>query len=68
VNRNSKSGYKGVRFHSDKRGWVLSKPWEARITINGKSQGLGHYSTKEEAAEAYNKKAKEVYGEFAKLN
>ena len=29
---------------------------------------LGHYLTAEEAAKAYDKKAKELFGEFAELN
>jgi hypothetical protein len=58
------SGYKGVTLkkrHTTKR-------WCARITYNDKRIHLGYFATKEEAAYAYNEKAKELYGEFARLN
>ena len=36
---------------------------------SGKSRiSLGRYSTEEEAAVAYNQKAVELFGEFARLN
>jgi hypothetical protein len=54
------SGYKGVSFHKNK--------WQASIRIDNKLLYLGRYDTKEEAAEAYNKKAFEQWGEFAWLN
>lgn len=56
------SGYKGVSF--DK----VNKLWVAQISIKGKIKKLGRYSTKELTACAYNKKAKEIHGEFAVLN
>ena len=34
--------------------------WRARITINGKTIGLGTYNTEEEAHKAYQKKRKEL--------
>lgn len=40
----------------------------AAIRINGKSQYLGCFNTDIEAARAYDAKAKELFGEFAKLN
>jgi|TARA_R110002020_G_C15975619_1_gene747963 hypothetical protein len=46
----------------------LSKPWEAYIMFNQKNIYLGSYKTKEEAARAYDKKAIELFGEFAQLN
>ena len=45
-----------------------SKPWRAYIRHNQKLIHLGMYKTKEEAARAYDKKAVEVFGEFAHLN
>jgi len=47
--------YKGVYW--DKTGWV------ARFSFNYSREYLGRYSTPEEAAKAYDKRAKEVHGE-----
>lgn len=44
------------------------KKWRARIKWQKKNINLGTFPTKEEAARAYNEKAKELYGEFAWLN
>lgn len=56
------SGYKGVKKHN------CTGKWQASITHNGKFYYLGIYQKKEEAAIAYNEKAKELFGEFAVLN
>lgn len=56
------SGYKGVSLSQNK------KRWRAYICRDNKQIGLGTYNTKEEAALAYNKKAIEIFGEYAKLN
>lgn len=61
----SKTGYKGVYFL---KGTKRTKPWRAVIGINGKAKSIGQFATAEEAAEAYNQKAKEAYGRFAYLN
>ena len=58
---NNKCGFKGVRQHT-------SGLWHAYITINGKQKSLKYFKTKEEAARAYDKAAKEHFGEFARLN
>ena len=60
--KNNTSGYKGVS-------WVKrNKRWLAQIKHNGKQVYIGHYKNKEEAARAYDKKAKELHGEYAYLN
>jgi len=56
------SKYKGVTWAK------YAKKWRARIQINIKAIFLGHFLLEEEAALAYNKKAKELFGEFAYLN
>ncbi len=56
----SKTGYTGV--------YMENKKYRAIITINGKAVHIGMFNTPEEAARAYNKRAKEVYGDMAKLN
>lgn len=57
------SGYRGVS-----RAETVKEGWRASIRSNGKLYQLGTYSTKELAAEAYNKKATELFGLEAKLN
>lgn len=57
--------YKGVRFKNDAH---RSKPYAARVRFRGKHYNLGHFSTEEEAASAYDKKRIELSGEFAGTN
>lgn len=61
VRTDNTSGYRGVC--RARRGL-----YRAYITINGHQQHLGHFLRPEDAARAYNKKARELYGEFARLN
>jgi hypothetical protein len=56
------SKYKGVGIHS------TYKKFRARIYKEGKEYHLGFFDTDKEAAIAYNKKAIELFGEFARLN
>ncbi|MEN6337259.1 MAG: AP2 domain-containing protein [Phycisphaerales bacterium] len=56
------SRFKGVWF--EKR---VGK-WRATIHIKGKSIWIGHFATEEEAARAYDRRAVELFGEFARLN
>jgi len=60
--KNNTSGYKGVTWRE------RLKKWEASININKKYYYLGAFKDKEEAAKAYNKLAKKLHGEFARLN
>lgn len=54
--------YKGVS-------WAKRyKKWRASIGYNYKVYNLGVYDSEREAAEAYNRKAGELFGEFAYLN
>lgn len=53
----NKAGYKGV-YKNHAR-------WQAAIKHNGKKIYLGNFSKPEEAAKAYDLKAKELFGEFA---
>ena len=59
------SGFKGVFFMRDHE---RKRPWVARIGVNGKATHIGNYKTKEEAARAYDKAAKQHHGDFASLN
>lgn len=58
------SGFKGVYFRPKQP----KKPWAVYIKTEISTKYLGSYPTKEQAAEAYNKAAIELYGEYAKLN
>ena len=60
----NKTGFKGVLKRADRR----TKPYKAQIGINGKTLYIGHFDTAKEAANAYNEKAKELHGAFARLN
>ena len=64
--KNNKSGFKGVFMCESHRN--LSRPWQAKIYVRGEKHHLGFFSTSEEAAKAYDKKALELHGEFVKLN
>ena len=52
------SGYRGVQFDKNKGKWY------AVIQKDYKRYFCGYYNTREEAAEAYSKKADELFGEF----
>jgi hypothetical protein len=54
------SPYKGVRAHTGK--------FQAQIKHNGKWMYIGRYTDDADAARAYNKRALELFGEYACLN
>jgi hypothetical protein len=58
----STSGYKGVSFMKS------SSKWLAYACINNKQVNIGLFKTPKEAAIEYDKKALELYGEFARTN
>ena len=60
INANNTTGYKGVSF--------LRGKYQAQIAFMYKQIYLGLFDTPEKAALAYDKKAKEIFGEFASLN
>lgn len=64
ISSGSKTGYKGVIKMNDRN----TKQWKAQITSSGKVTCIGYFKTAEQAAAAYNEKAKELHGEFAYLN
>ena len=61
LRKDNTSGYKGVYY--DKKNSI----WKAQISINTKQKQLGRFKTAELAYEAYCNKAKEVFGEFARI-
>ena len=54
------SKYRGVSRHG--------KGWQSQLSKDWKKIYIGKFATEIEAAIAYNKKALELHGEFAKLN
>ena len=44
------------------------RPWQAFIGFRGKTINLGLFATKEQAALAYDRRAVELFGEFARPN
>lgn len=60
--RNTRSKYKGVRWHNRDKRWV------AETYLKRKRIHLGSYKKEEDAARAYNDFAREHFREFASLN
>ena len=56
------SKYKGVTFRGD------SNMWRVGISYNYKRTWVGQYDNEIDAAKAYDKKAKELHGDYACLN
>jgi hypothetical protein len=56
------SGYKGVSWYNQ------TTKWQVKIAFNGKLIHLGYFDDPIQAAKAYDRKAVEIFGEFAKLN
>lgn len=62
VDVNKKSIYKGVTW------FKRDLKWKSQIMINYKNIHIGYFTSEIEAAKAYDKKAKELFGEFALTN
>ena len=60
--KDNTSGYKGVCWAK------RDKKWRAQIRKDNKNIHIGYYNTLEEAARAYDAKAKELHGKYAQLN
>lgn len=56
------SGYRGVTWHKATQKWMSS------VFFKGKRYHLGVFEDKDHAATEYDKKAKELFGDFARLN
>ena len=63
VQANNSLGVKGVFFNPSCR----LRPYLAGIRVDGKSKHIGSFSTIEEASEAYQNAAREIFGEFARV-
>jgi len=62
--KHNTTGYKGVYPMS----YGANVYYLSKIQSNGNAYYLGSFKTPEEAAKAYNEKALELHGEFARLN
>jgi hypothetical protein len=60
------SNYFGVYHDKDTK--YCDKNWRYTLKKDGVEFGNTRYNTEEEAARAYDEKARELYGEFARLN
>lgn len=57
LNRNNKSGFKGVSW--------TGRHWKAAIQVKGRAYNLGYFPTPQAAHERYKEAAVEHFGEFA---
>ena len=48
--------------------YVSGKKFRAAISVDGRAKHIGTYTTEEEAAHAYDKEARRLFGDFANLN
>lgn len=62
IRSTNKSGYKGVYWRNTRNKWISG------LRVNGKWLYLGSFTEAKDAAKAYDNKAKELFGEFARLN
>ena len=62
IRKNNKTGYLGVSFYNRTQQYV------SFISFQGKSIGLGYFSTAEAAHNAYIKACKKYYNGFSKFN
>lgn len=60
VGVNSTTGFKGVYRHTNR--------WQACIRANGVKHYLGSFASPEAAAQAYDTAARDLFGEYARLN
>lgn len=62
IRKDNTSGFKGVSYEKS------TGKYKAYIRLNGKMKNLGRFSCPIQASEAYDKAAKELFGDFARLN
>jgi hypothetical protein len=62
MHKNNTSGYKGVSWNKH------SMKWESFAVLHYRKHHIGYHNDPVEAARAYDKKARELFGEFAYQN
>ena len=62
VHKNNTSGFKGVMYYKAR------DRYRAQLQTKERDFHLGYFRTAEEAARAYDDKARELHGDFARLN
>ncbi|CAN0062179.1 unnamed protein product [Heterosigma akashiwo] len=64
------SKYRGVCFQVRRSSWqsFTANAFIARISVDGKVQSLGRFGTEAEAARAYDRRARQVFGQRAMTN
>lgn len=62
ANKSNKTGFRGVSWYR------ITKRWKCAIMINYKKIHIGYFDTPEEAALGFDKKARELLGDRARLN
>lgn len=68
IRANKTSQYKGVHLYKGTGRNFAYRAWRASISFEGRCICIGDFKLESVAALAYNKKAKELFGEFAYLN
>ena len=66
--RNQRSHKDSLSQHKGACWDKQNQKWKARIMVSGKQKSLGSYASEEEAARAYDKAAREQFGDYACLN
>lgn len=60
--RDNRTGFRGIEFHRS------SGLYMARITVNYERILIGYFNTAEAAALAYDERAREIHGPYARVN
>lgn len=63
--RKTASGFKGVNWNKHRGAWA-AQIWSGGE--HGKNRHLGYFANEADAARAYDRAARELFGEFARLN